>query len=96
MNKVRTKVKVHEITELTGYNSKTQKSVPAKRFKMQIVYDGSEENKFFSHISGGTNVELQTINEDVFGFFKVGGEYYVDFTDAAPIVTEGPADKKAE
>lgn len=85
MEKVRAKVRVHEITELQGYDSKAAKYVPAKRFKMQIVGyagDESEENKFYNHISGGTNIELQTINPDVFPFFKVGGEYFVDFSPA--------------
>ena len=92
IEKVRAKVRVHEITELQGWDSKTQKSVPAKRFKMQIVgYAGqeSEENKFYNHISGGTNIELQTINPNVFAYFKVGGEYYVDFTVVPePVVEE--------
>lgn len=85
MEKVITKVRVHEITELQGYDSKTAKYVPAKRFKMQIVgYAGqeTEENKFYNHISGGTNVELQTINKDVFPFFEVGKEYFIEFKPA--------------
>ncbi len=88
INNVRAKVKVHEITELQAWDSKTQKNVTAKRFKMQIVgYAGqeSDENKFYSHISGGTNIELQTINAEVFPFFEVNGEYYVDFTSAKPV-----------
>jgi hypothetical protein len=94
-NMVRAKVKVHEITELQGWDSNAQKPVPAKRFKMQIVSDGSDENKLFSHMSGGTNIELQTINKDVFDFFKVMGEYYVNFTDASPVVVEEPAKTEA-
>lgn len=85
---VRAKVVVHEITELQGWNSKTGKSCPAKRFKMQIVHDGSEENKFYGHISGGTNIELQTINPEIFDRFKVSGEYYVDFTPVPEKVKE--------
>lgn len=82
MTQVRAKVKVHEITELQGWDSKTGKYCPAKRFKMQIVSDGSEENKFYGHISGGTNIELQTINPEVFERFAVGKDYYVDFSPA--------------
>ena len=52
---------------------------PKKKFKFQIVSPTTEENALFSAISGGTNVELVTINEGIFDKFKVGGEYYLPF-----------------
>jgi len=79
MSTVRAKVKCHEIVICEGYDSKTAKMVEARRFKMQIVHGNSDENKLYASISGGTAVELQTINAEVFEMFKVNGEYYVDF-----------------
>ncbi len=87
MENVRAKVKVHEIVICEGWSHTAGENgkggyVEARRFKMQIVQDGSEENRLYSAISGGTAVELQTINPVVFDMFKVKGEYYVDFTPA--------------
>jgi len=76
---VRAKVKCHEIVICQGWDSKTQKMCEARRFKMQIVQGDSDENRLFAAVSGGTAVELQTINPLVFDQFKVNGEYYVDF-----------------
>lgn len=88
MVQVRSKVMCHEIVICEGYDSKTGKMVEARRFKMQIVHGSSEENKLFASISGGTAVELQTINPLVFDMFKVKGEYYVDFIPVPPVVVE--------
>lgn len=83
MEKVRAKVMCHEIVICEGWDSKANEGkggyVEARRFKMQIVQGTSEEDKLYSSISGGTAVELQTINKSVFDMFKVKGKYYVDF-----------------
>lgn len=84
---VRAKVKCHEIVICEGWSPTGGPqgkggNVEARRFKMQIVQGTSEENRLYSTISGGTAVELQTINPVVFDRFKVGGEYYVDFIPA--------------
>jgi phosphotransferase system IIB component len=86
MTRVRAKVVCHEIVICEGWSQKANDGkggqVEARRFKMQIVHGTSEEDRLYSAISGGTAVELQTINADVFDMFKVKGKYYVDFTPA--------------
>jgi len=76
----------HEIVICEGWDQKGNEGkgayVEARRFKMQIVHGTSEEDKLYSAISGGTAVELQTINPAVFEMFKVKGKYYVDFSPA--------------
>lgn len=84
---VRAKVKCHEIVICEGWSATGGKDgkggyAEARRFKMQIVNGTTEENRLYSAISGGTAVELQTINPLVFDRFKIGGEYYVDFIPA--------------
>jgi hypothetical protein len=95
MNKVRAKFKCYEIAEFQSgkYVKSTEgKDVwtPCKalKFKFQIVSGGSPENDHFYAVSGGSNLELQTINENVFDKFKVGGEYYADLIDASTPVTD--------
>lgn len=87
IGKVRAKVMCREIVICEGWSPTGGEQgkggyVEARRFKMQIVQDGSEENRLYAAISGGTAVELQTINPQVFDFFKVKGQYYVDFISA--------------
>lgn len=78
-----TKVKVHEITELSAWDNRPApiggKYAPAKRFKMQIVSGGTEQNDFYANVSGGTNMELQTINPNVFDQFSVNCERFAVF-----------------
>jgi len=87
MSTVRAKVVCHEIVICEGWNQKLKEGkgdyCEARRFKMQIVHGTSEEDRLYSAISGGTAVELQTINPEVFDMFKVKGKYYVDFVPAA-------------
>lgn len=86
MSQVRAKVICHEIVICEGWDQKLNDgkggSCEARRFKMQIVHGNSDEDKLYSSISGGTAVELMTINKAVFDMFKVKGKYYVDFTPA--------------
>ena len=86
MNQVRAKVICHEIVICEGWDNRANEGkgayVEARRFKMQIVHGTSEEDRLYSSVSGGTAVELQTINPKVFDMFKVKGKYYVDFVPA--------------
>lgn len=87
MMTVRAKVKCHEIVICEGWSPTGGKEgkggyVEARRFKMQIVSGTTDENRLFAAVSGGTAVELQTVNPVVFDRFKVNGEYYVDFIPA--------------
>jgi hypothetical protein len=85
----RAKLKCYEIAEFEGWGNIKQPDgtfkggyVPNKRFKFQIVTGGSAENDHFYAVSGGTNLELVTNNSEVFGQFRVGGEYYADLSPA--------------
>jgi hypothetical protein len=80
---VRAKLVCYEKAEFQGWDSKAGKYCPAMKFKFQIVSSGnSPENDFYSHISGGTNMEIATINAEVFDKFKVNGEYFADLSPA--------------
>lgn len=82
---VRAKFKCYEIAEYTGWDNNKDNGKGGKgdyckamKFKFQIVSGGSPENDHFYAVSGGSNLELQTINPAVFDQFKVGAEYYAD------------------
>lgn len=94
---VRAKFKCYEIAEFQSgkYVSPTAEETAADpnakakwtqckalKFKFQIVSGGSPENDHFYAVSGGSNLEMVTVNEAVFNCFKVGGEYYADLTPA--------------
>lgn len=49
------------------------------------VMCGSEENKQFYEASPGGKITLQTIKDHG---FEPGKEYYIDFTEALPVVPE--------
>ena len=44
--------------------------------------DGSDENNTYAKFSPSANLDLVVANPALFGKFKVGEEYYVDFTKA--------------
>jgi len=43
---------------------------------------GSEENKTFSKYTPSGKIALTITNEQAYDFFKIGKEYYIDFTKA--------------
>lgn len=44
--------------------------------------DGSDEDNTFAKFSPGANLSINIANPALFGQFKVGDKYYVDFTPA--------------
>ena len=44
--------------------------------------DGSDEDNTFAKFSPGANLSINIANPDLFGKFKVGDKFYVDFTPA--------------
>jgi hypothetical protein len=44
--------------------------------------DGSDEDNTFARFSPGANLSINIANPALFGKFKVGEKYYVDFTKA--------------
>jgi len=68
---VRAKFRVSSITHYEGSNTSV---------KLAPVVGGSEENKRFYKYTPGGLIELSTVNEESAAQFKVGAEYYVDFT----------------
>lgn len=55
-----------------------------KRIHLDVVQNGSEENKQFTKFTPSGNMEI-TIENDAPAatFFKVGKEYYLDFSAAS-------------
>lgn len=70
---VRAKVKCTAITEFEG----------SRQVKLAAVYgkDGSENASWSKYTPAGS-IELSITNPDAYEQFKVGAEYYVDFTPA--------------
>lgn len=57
--------------------------------KLQVVYDGSPENKKFFEASPSGSIDLGILNPEASKQFEIGKEYYVDFTLAeVPAVAE--------
>ena len=47
-----------------------------------VCYDSTEENASFSKFTPSGSFEMSVTNEAIFGKFKPGEEYYLDFTKA--------------
>lgn len=73
---VRAKYRCTEVTKTMAWNDKTRFLY---RAKFNVVTDGSDENKRFFEYTPSGSIEIGTYKED---HFKVGGEYYVDFSEA--------------
>jgi hypothetical protein len=57
----------------------TMHAVAAKSYPA----DGSDEDNTYAKFSPGANLSINIANPALFGQFKVGEKYYVDFTPAA-------------
>lgn len=58
-----------------------------RTLKFAPVYannDPEHENSKFWRASPQGSIELGTINPEAWSKFKLGGEYYIDFTEASP------------
>ena len=53
---------------------------------------GSDEDNTFSKFTPSANMDMLIMNPDLFGKFRVGQKFYVDFTE----VEEQPAETEAE
>lgn len=49
---------------------------------LSAVVDGSRENKSFFKYTPSGEITLRTINDEAAMQFKIGDEFYVDFTKA--------------
>jgi hypothetical protein len=84
---VRAKFKVVSITEMEGYDYSQDPVKPAPMYtiKASPVYgngDPEHENTKFWQASPSGSLELGTINAAAAAQFKVGQEFYLDFTPA--------------
>lgn len=77
---VRAKFKVQSITTSANW----QKDKPhLGTVTLTPVTSGSPENASFYEATPGGKIEIGTINAAALEKFKIGGEYYVDFTPAS-------------
>lgn len=58
--------------------------------------DGSDENNTYAKYSPSAEFTIYVANPALFGKFKVGEEYYVDFTNANPVKKECVVDSTNE
>jgi hypothetical protein len=85
MPKMRAKLKVGFVQE-HFYGADNAKSM--ETLNMHAVAastyptDGGDENNTFARFSPGANLVINIANPALFGEFKVGQEFYVDFTEA--------------
>ena len=85
MSKMRAKLQVGMVQE---HFYGTDKSKSAETLTMHAVAaskypeDGSDEDNTFAKFSPGANLSINIANPALFGQFKVGEKYYVDFTTA--------------
>ncbi len=76
MEKVRVKISCNSVTKTLHWQDKEKHLYTAE---FSVVTSGSEENdKYFEATPSGI-VKLATFKED---HFKVGQDYYLDFTEA--------------
>ena len=66
-------------TEETVQETVSMHAVAAKSYPA----DGSDENNTFAKMSPGANLSINIANPALFGKFKHGDMFYVDFTPAA-------------
>ena len=60
----------------------TNNEVQSETLTLYPVTGGSDENKSFSNSTPSGKIEIQITNPELFGKFKTGESYYVDFTKA--------------
>lgn len=83
MTNMRAKVKVSNINQFEGSESLTFNAVCANKFGD----NGSDENNTYAKYTPSAEFKLTVNNPALLGKFKVGAEYYVDFS---------PVEKKAD
>lgn len=65
-----------------GWDERNMETVELRTIVMSPVGSNTPENaKFWSYTPSG-EVKLGTINPEAWEQFKLGGEYYIDFTPA--------------
>ncbi len=91
MTNMRAKLRVSSVTEniIEGVKNGerlTMSAVAASSYPS----DGSDENNTFARYSPDASFSIYVANPALFGGYKVGEEYYVDFTLAKGIPTPQP------
>lgn len=83
------KFRVTEITKFIGSIQRKNaegrwdyRQGECERIKLGLVNSSTPENDAFTMYSPYVNAELVITNENVFGFFKLDGEYYFDIRPA--------------
>ncbi len=77
---IRAKFKVVSVTKNLHWDS--QKGA-LSTIRLTPVTSNSDENKAFFEATPTGQLDLGVLGDDVAANFKLGGEYYVDFTPAA-------------
>ena len=76
---VRGKFKLTEVTELEWNRT-------ARKLHLHAVCnDGTEENEKFHRATPGGSISITVDNPAALSQFEIGKEYYVDFTNVAPV-----------
>jgi hypothetical protein len=78
---MRAKLAVSGVSSFSGSDSLSFRAVCLKE---GYPADGSDENNSFARWTPMANLTMTVNNPDLIGKFKVGDEFYVDFTPVVP------------
>ncbi|MDX1951481.1 MAG: hypothetical protein SFY81_04815 [Verrucomicrobiota bacterium] len=81
---VRAKFRLDSIqrSKTTIYRNGTSFPAEVQTLDLNVVHDGSPENKEFFALTPSGSIKLGMVNAEAVKQFELGGEYYVDFTPA--------------
>jgi hypothetical protein len=67
-----------------SYETSLQGKEECRTIKLSAVYDNSPENKEFFKWTPNGQITMGVLNQKAWSQFRLGGEYYVDFTPVMP------------
>jgi hypothetical protein len=73
---------------VSSYETFLDRGEELRRIKLQVVVDGSDENKQFFRWTPSGTIEIGTLNHKAWEQFPLGAEMYVDFTPVEVPKTE--------
>lgn len=79
--RVRAKFRLNSYETQLDYRTKEE----LRSLKLSAVFDGSPENKEFFKYTPTGHIEMGVLNRAAWERFKLGEEFYVDFTPATDV-----------
>ena len=70
--------------KVASYETYLDRGEEVRKVKLNVVVDGSPENKEFFRWTPSGQIDLGTVNRKAWEQFPLGREVYVEFSDATP------------